>query len=139
MRCLHQEAGYMTASAPKRVLPFESPLTARAGPYMYQQLGGHAPALQTGSNGPHHTTMRGHGHDAAPYLRPTRDAGTPVTQRTQNLRGPDEDTSLCRVCTRGQPSHAPASPATQADAADGPTLTCHRYLAGAAARRSTGP
>src|SRR5215831_14379511 len=69
---------------------------------VYQQLGGHAPALQTGSNGPHHTTMRGHGHDAAPYLRPTRDAGTPVTQRTQNLRGPDEDTSLCRVCTRGQ-------------------------------------
>ncbi len=25
----------MTASVPKRVLPFESPLTARAGPYMY--------------------------------------------------------------------------------------------------------
>src|SRR4029434_6843130 len=27
--------GYMTASVPKRVGSFESPLTARAGPYMY--------------------------------------------------------------------------------------------------------
>src|SRR5262245_19751974 len=35
MEGLPQEAGYMTASAPKRVVPFESPLTARAGPYMY--------------------------------------------------------------------------------------------------------
>src|SRR2546422_9346612 len=35
MGCLHQEAGYMAASVPKRVVSFESPLTARAGPYMY--------------------------------------------------------------------------------------------------------
>src|ERR671938_362071 len=34
MGCLHPEAGYMTASVPKRVGPFESPLTAWAGPYM---------------------------------------------------------------------------------------------------------
>jgi hypothetical protein len=35
MEGLHQEAGYMTASVPKRVVPLASPLTARAGPYMY--------------------------------------------------------------------------------------------------------
>ena len=35
MESLHSEAGYMTASVPKRVGPFESPLTGRAGPYMY--------------------------------------------------------------------------------------------------------
>src|SRR5262249_646492 len=34
--------GYMTASVPKRVLPFESPLTARAGPYMYLQPAGNS-------------------------------------------------------------------------------------------------
>jgi len=28
----------MAASVPKRVVPFESPLTARAGPYMYLYL-----------------------------------------------------------------------------------------------------
>src|SRR5215813_3122207 len=35
MEGLHSEAGYMTASVPKRVFSLESPLTARAGPYMY--------------------------------------------------------------------------------------------------------
>jgi hypothetical protein len=35
MEGLHSEAGYMTASVPKRVDPLKSPLTARAGPYMY--------------------------------------------------------------------------------------------------------
>src|SRR5262249_50252530 len=35
MEGLHPEAGYMTASVPKRVFSLESPLTARAGPYMY--------------------------------------------------------------------------------------------------------
>src|SRR5215831_15491855 len=35
MAGLHHEAGYMTASVPKRVGPLASPLTARAGPYMY--------------------------------------------------------------------------------------------------------
>src|SRR5215510_15175662 len=49
-------------------------------------------------------------------------------QRTQTFRGPYEETSLCRVFTRGQPSHATASPATRADAADQPTPLCHRYL-----------
>ena len=29
----------MTASVPKRVGSFESPLTARAGPYMYLRIG----------------------------------------------------------------------------------------------------
>src|SRR4029450_2663478 len=38
MEGLPQEAGYMTASVPKRVVPPESPLTARAGLYMYLPL-----------------------------------------------------------------------------------------------------
>src|SRR5712691_4198468 len=29
----------------------------------------------------HHTTMRGHGHDSAPCLLPTRDSGAPVALR----------------------------------------------------------
>jgi hypothetical protein len=41
-QCLHQEAEYMTASGLTRVFPFESPLTARAGPYKSQCLPGGA-------------------------------------------------------------------------------------------------
>jgi hypothetical protein len=35
----------MTASVPKRVFPLESPLTARAGPYMSLQPEGHSDHL----------------------------------------------------------------------------------------------
>src|SRR5262249_4964851 len=49
-------------------------------------------------------------------------------QRTQTLRGPYAETSLCRVCTRGQPPPHTASTATRADASDQPTPLCHRYL-----------
>ena len=62
------------------------------------------------------------GRTRAPHVQ------APTRQRTQTLRGPDADTSLCRVCTRGQPSHAPASTATRAHAADQSTPMCHRHL-----------
>src|SRR4029453_17446281 len=48
MGCLHQEAGYMAASVPKRVVSFESPLTARAGPYMYLSPADNSPRLNWG-------------------------------------------------------------------------------------------
>src|SRR5262245_15066763 len=44
----------------------------------------------------------------------------PARQRTQTLQGPDEETSLCRVCTRGQSSHATVSTAARADAPNRP-------------------
>ena len=118
------------------------------------------PPSKSGKMALHHITMRGHGHDSAPCLLPTRAPGTPVAlchpslplaksrrvvtsttgrtptpqvpaptrQRTHTLRGPYAETSLCRVCTRGQPSPVPASTATRADAADQPTPVCHRHL-----------
>src|SRR4030095_9014075 len=48
MEGLPQEAGYMTASVPKRVVSFESPLTARAGPYMYLSPADNSPRLNWG-------------------------------------------------------------------------------------------
>jgi len=91
--------------------------------------------------------LAGHGgtpvalHHAAPRLaKPRRGVTSTIgstcalqeqaqtRQRTHILQGPDAETSLCRVCTRGQPSHATVSTAARADAADQPTPLCQRYL-----------
>ena len=73
MEGLHSEAGYMTASVPKRVVPLESPLTARAGPYMYLQRtdkptvcpsNDSARLLSYQSLPPSSEVWRGHGQEA---------------------------------------------------------------------------
>ena len=49
----------MTASVLKRVVPLESPLTARAGPYMSLQPAAHSCFLKTGYNAPFHHLCEG--------------------------------------------------------------------------------
>ena len=91
MTCLHPEAGYMTASVPKRVCPFESPLTARAGPYMY---------LHTA--GKYHRLAR----------RPSqgqKDIGLRAIMASQRPSHPCEH-PRSRRCGRTSPAQAPSAP-----------------------------
>src|SRR5262249_27748824 len=62
----------MTASVPKRVGPFENPLTARAGPYMYLQPAGNSCCLKTWYNASFTTYMRGLYHGIPSRFLPAR-------------------------------------------------------------------
>src|SRR5262249_49538302 len=78
MEGLHPEAGYMTASVPKRVFSLESPLTARAGPYMYLLAADNSPGPGIEYNAPLHYHVRGYCHDSTPLLLSAHRLGTPV-------------------------------------------------------------
>jgi hypothetical protein len=67
-----------TATAKPATTPIPVQLSDKV---VYQQLAGNALALRTGSNAPHHTTMRGYGHDSASWVLPARDSGAPGALR----------------------------------------------------------
>ena len=66
----------MTASVPKRVLLFESPLTARAGPYMYLYRAGNSVACKTGIMPPFHHHIRGQRDGITPLFLPAGAVGS---------------------------------------------------------------
>src|SRR5262245_32146989 len=60
---------------------FESPLTVWAGPYMYPHAAANSTDPKSDTMAPYDTILRGRYDDAAPYLLPAGDRGTPVALR----------------------------------------------------------
>src|SRR5215831_8057582 len=115
MAGLHPEAGYMTASVPKRVGPLASPLTARAGPYMYllaadkysrplaSRLIGIEQPVILGFQAliPPHCPASGrtsaasfHAHRAAPFLKPSAAGATAAPETSTLLATTRRDRSI---------------------------------------------
>jgi hypothetical protein len=66
------------------------------------------PPSTSGKMASHHPTMRGHGHDSAPYLLPTREPGTPVA-----LHHPSLPLAKSRRVVSPQPRADPLPPKFQ--------------------------
>ena len=98
----------MTASVLKRVVSLESPLTARAGPYMALPAVDHASAQKPGTTPTSPPLVWGPGHESASLLFPARGLGPPV--------------GVGQAAPRLGPPRPPAPAALQAQHAAPPAL-----------------